>query len=380
MLGAEVLLAAGGAGAGLRASGVLASCGAQEAFDRAVSAVTPWCPGCADVLDPGPAQRRNAPRIADRPRRARVGGEEVELIGETELSSLRAAVGLELHFLDAVVHWADLAPTPGKGGGSMLWTSDAQWVVKQLSAGDRQTLSDAGFRERYVRRLLEFPESRLGRIVMAFRRPADETLYSVTGSVLPALPQGARWEAVYDFKGSADDKQVVDCGEPVPQVHLGAVRGPLRALAWDSGRAMYEEGKRRAQQVLLAPEGSAECAALLDALDSDATFLERESLMDYSAVVGVYALDGALPAPQPRPPEQFAAPVLVSGRAIYVGIIDFLQPWTAAKIAANVAKSWSPLSTKPISTVPPPQYSRQFRAMLRRRLGGGAPAAAAGAE
>ena len=64
-----------------------------------------------------------------------------------------------------------------------------------------------------------------------------------------------------------------------------------------------------------------------------------------------------------------------TARAYYLGIIDFLQGWTAGKKVAHVIKFL--FAPKPISTVRPKPYADQFWAAQQRRfhaLAGAAPA------
>mgnify|MGYP000916853167 CR=1 FL=1 len=65
-----------------------------------------------------------------------------------------------------------------------------------------------------------------------------------------------------------------------------------------------------------------------------------------------------------------------TARAYYLGIIDFLQGWTAGKKVAHVIKFL--FAPKPISTVRPKPYADQFWAAQQRRFHALASAAPAG--
>jgi len=213
----------------------------------------------------------------------------------------------------------------------------------------------------------------------------DGAVYQVMNNWLPPTA-GLRWARLYDLKGTADDKTLVQDNVPLPGVHkrfyqLGWLLAEcvcgFGAAATPPARRAYALGKQEAFRTRLhvTPE---QRAALLEALAADCAFLEAAcgGLMDYSLIVGV--VDASPPPPGAPPPPSplqrvslgacHAPPLasrLPSGQPVvyYVGLIDFLQRWTGSKRAAHAIKAC--VAPHPISTVPPRAYARQFLAHFR---------------
>lgn len=178
------------------------------------------------------------------------------------------------------------------------------------------------------------------------------------------------WSGLYDLKGSADDKIMVEDGERVPEVHKRCwnVSWMLcEATGCNKGvpisRQRYLSGKRKAFQVpiYLTKEQKEE---VMFAVKRDVTLFTNFHLMDYSMIVGVYH-----PPPGRAAEEVDKSQNILHGKAyasqhggntmiVYFGIIDFLQAWTGGKRCAHVIKSC--FAPPPISTIAPPQYARQF--------------------
>eukprot|EP01065_Artemidia_motanka_P016155 TRINITY_DN1989_c2_g1_i18.p1 TRINITY_DN1989_c2_g1~~TRINITY_DN1989_c2_g1_i18.p1 ORF type:complete len:205 (+),score=52.33 TRINITY_DN1989_c2_g1_i18:504-1118(+) len=187
-------------------------------------------------------------------------------------------------------------------------------------------------------------------------------------SWLPAVA-AEDWAAIFDFKGCKDDKCVADDQGVVPAIRLGAARGPLRWASYvgDAGRLRYEAGKAAAARSQFVVDRATR-DALLRALEGDVEFLSRHGLMDYSLIVGVLRQDTGAAARAERLQAGTLRALQSTSGVLYVGVIDFLQGWTAQKKLANALKTWSPFTSKPMSTVPPPDYGRQFTTSMREKF------------
>jgi hypothetical protein len=145
------------------------------------------------------------------------------------------------------------------------------------------------------------------------------------------------WSGLYDLKGSADDKILVEDGVQVPEAHKRFWNIDLvvcEATGCNKGvpfaRKQYVKGKRQAYDtpIYVTKEQKAD---ILKLMKQDVAFFTRFGLMDYSMIVGVY-----------RPPPGFTQQALEHSfshlhsiphasqykgdvTVLFVGIIDFLQ-------------------------------------------------------
>ena len=178
------------------------------------------------------------------------------------------------------------------------------------------------------------------------------------------------WSGLYDLKGSADDKVMVEDGERVPEVHkrcwnlswmLCEATGCNKGIP--QGRMRYRLGKRRAFDlpIYLTKEQKEE---VMTAVREDVELFKHFHLMDYSMIVGIYR-----PPPGEAAKEANRSRDGLYGKAyaaqhggdvliVHFGIIDFLQGWTSGKRCANLIKQC--FAPPPISTISPPRYALQF--------------------
>jgi hypothetical protein len=234
--------------------------------------------------------------------------------------------------------------------------------VKEVGGSDQQTLLRVT--EALVQHVCTAPGgSLIARFYMHFRRQRDGKDYIVMNNWLP--PTGRQqWAEVYDLKGSADDKLMLRNGESVPAVHKRCwhVHKYLQCC-WSEERHQYYWGKHHAYEVPFhcTPHDR---EAIMQMLEQDARFMREQGLMDYSIIVGVQREDGYTPGQDCGFSESSAEGqpytcVFERGACAYfLGIIDFLQGWTAGKKVAQAIKR--PVAPQPQSTVPPAEYAVQF--------------------
>ena len=152
------------------------------------------------------------------------------------------------------------------------------------------------------------------------------------------------WSGLYDLKGSADDKIMVEDGERVPEMHKRCWNASwmlCEATGCNKGvplsRQRYLSGKRKAFQVpiYLTKEQKDE---VMFAVRRDVSLFTNFHLMDYSMIVGVYH-----PSPGRAAEELEKSQNILHGKAyasqhggnttiVYFGIIDFLQAWTVGSV------------------------------------------------
>ena len=145
------------------------------------------------------------------------------------------------------------------------------------------------------------------------------------------------WNGLYDLKGSADDKVLIDDGVPVIEAHKRCWK-----LSWMASEALgcdrcipvtrrrYLSGKRKAYDmpIYLTKDQKREVLALLR---EDVAFLTNHGLMDYSLIIavhgpplGTYQLTASESA-NILHSKSYVSYHRGSVSVVYFGIIDFLQ-------------------------------------------------------
>lgn len=273
------------------------------------------------------------------------GGREVELFNEFFFRPLRARAGVPDDFLSS---WSidGLAAGGGKGGALMARLDD--FIVKELSKGDHQTLLriTEGFCEH-----LRSGKSLLSPIFLHFR---DKTTKRTFFAMRNCVGQGP-FKALYDLKGCADDKMLEKDGQSIPAVHKRIWNVSMwSSCCWSSARRRYHSGKVEARKVQV-PITSSQKDSFLEALRRDVSWLAGERLMDYSLLVAIKDVKPestkGLPCGQPYIYQTPDGPV-----AVHMSIIDFLQRWTMGKRVARVVK----VLEKSKATIPPRAYAARF--------------------
>ncbi|GHP03859.1 hypothetical protein PPROV_000261300 [Pycnococcus provasolii] len=206
------------------------------------------------------------------------------------------------------------------------------------------------------------------------------------------------FDEVYDIKGSADDKLLYERGRRIAESHKRCYRvgwmiceATYRCMIPPT-RQCYLAGKYRARVMQFYVEKE-DRDMLLRTMERDVAWLEQHGLMDYSLVVArsfahsreeaVSCVDADMATTTAAAAftddyKRFSplaaaasernlgtrAPPLVchtsEGRyeMCHVGLIDYLQKWTFHKQVAHLIKA--SVAPRPISTIPPRAYARQF--------------------
>ena len=311
----------------------------------------------------------------------RVGDVDCPTVKDEPFSAVRRAFGIADDFLAGLFDFGSLGAGGGKGGDLMSRTTCGTFFVKELNAGDASSLLRDAFLEAYVD-LITTKTSLLCKIVAVVAHPSLGR-FLVMANCLPTRVEA--WSGLYDLKGSADDKALVEDGERVPEVHKRCWNVPwmlCEATGCNKGvpasRTRYLSAKRRSFNfpIYVTKEQRLE---ILSAVKRDVALFDEFGLMDYSMIVGVQ-----------RPPPGEAARCLQEARCgsdarrlhgkpyasrhggdsviVYFGIIDFLQAWTGGKRCAHVIKACC--APPPISTISPGAYAKQFREFFQWKLRG----------
>ena len=229
-----------------------------------------------------------------------------------------------------------------------------------MNPGDHKTLEDAAFSKALADHVTstEHP-SLLAPILAHFTHPNGK-VYLALRNCIPNLP--AKLNKLYDLKGCADDKLLVNNGEKIPEVHKRIWRIDLWCGLGGEARAKYFNGKLEALHHPHLPLTEAQKNTVMDALKYDTSFFIDNDLMDYSLIIGV--CDAVEEVQELNPTlDMYASKPLLSkhkdneiGEITYIGVIDYLQKWNSAKQAAQAIKSFE----RNKATVPPPKYGKRF--------------------
>jgi len=352
----------------------------------------------------------------------RVGEVDCATLCDEYFSIVRQSFSIHNDFLDGIFDFGNLGAGGGKGGDLMSRTECGKFFVKQLNTGDAKTLLDSKFLQAYVD-LVSTKTSLLCKVVCVFTHPTLGRFLCMAN----CLPTHVRsWSGLYDLKGSADDKVMVEDGEVVEEIHKRCWKYVMhgsqiqahcfisqlvtvcpyivqytsntrptqdanhfscnnRSVSWmvceasgcgkgiPASRTRYLSGKKRAYNlpVYLTKTQRVE---VMTAMTRDCAFFEEFNLMDYSMIVGVHR-----PAPGEANAELQKSQNGLHGTAyasqhggdttiVYFGIIDFLQSWTGGKKCAHFVKL--ACAPPPISTVSPRKYAKQFCEFFNWKLRG----------
>lgn len=306
----------------------------------------------------------------------RVGEVDCATLCDEYFSIVRQSFSIHNDFLDGIFDFGNLGAGGGKGGDLMSRTECGKFFVKQLNTGDAKTLLDSKFLQAYVD-LVSTKTSLLCKVVCVFTHPTLGRFLCMAN----CLPTHVRsWSGLYDLKGSADDKVMVEDGEVVEEIHkrcwnvswmVCEASGCGKGIP--ASRTRYLSGKKRAYNlpVYLTKTQRVE---VMTAMTRDCAFFEEFNLMDYSMIVSVHR-----PAPGEANAELQKSQNGLHGTAyasqhggdttiVYFGIIDFLQSWTGGKKCAHFVKL--ACAPPPISTVSPRKYAKQFCEFFNWKLRG----------
>ena len=341
--------------------------------------------------------RRQRTAMADRQSVERgdfeLSHETVKTYADDEYKKVRERWQLGDDFLGGF-DFAELKEGGGKGGNLMGFTKDKQYLarvrrdrvkirarrvsahvdpqVKEVNATDHNTI--LRIIHKYVAHLLDPEGSLLARFFLHFERGGKNYLVMNNWMPPPRYTEVDGKElghdiklnySTYDLKGCADDKTLKVHGADVEAVHKRVfnVAMWLGTLFWSPERKHYYEGKLHARETQF-PVSVAAHAEIVRKTARDVRLLQACGLMDYSLVVSFHAMPrsqlalaesvykgtadgGDQPFICSKPKQVFIC---------YVGIIDFLQDWTAAKVVANCVKFLE--CNK--ATIPPKPYGDRF--------------------
>eukprot|EP00931_Biecheleriopsis_adriatica_P017136 TRINITY_DN12390_c0_g2_i1.p1 TRINITY_DN12390_c0_g2~~TRINITY_DN12390_c0_g2_i1.p1 ORF type:complete len:350 (-),score=56.68 TRINITY_DN12390_c0_g2_i1:312-1361(-) len=281
-------------------------------------------------------------------------GHEVELFNDDIFCELRKYAQVPDDFVNSGWNLETLTSGGGKGGTLMAFV-DSSFIVKEMSKGDHQSL---------LRVALSYGQHVRGGdtlicpIYLHFRDVESNRYFFVMRNSVGRGP----FKAFYDLKGCADDKLLEKDGEPIKAVHkrIWNVGMWCGQSGWSNARKRYFAGKVEARGIQLGMSKD-QRESFLSALERDTRWLASHQLMDYSLLVAIKeeprdnASGGRGPSSLALRPFAHKSP---SGEdiAVYVSIIDILQPWTMGKQVARVIK----VLEQSKATIPPKMYAQRF--------------------
>jgi len=280
----------------------------------------------------------------------RPSGREVTLFNDEHFSQLRQLAGVSDDFVNSGWSFESLESGGAKGGCLMAFLG-SEYVVKELSSGDHESLLQVT--ESYVEHV-RGGDTTLCAILLHFQDQATGRTFFAMRNVMGSGP----FLAMYDLKGCNDDKTLELFGRKIRAAsmmlsHCGTWCGAVGSeYAYDE----FSSGKWAAARVNLVVT-DAQRKDVLRRIHRDTAWLKSHDLMDYSMLVGVKS----------GPPgftegnHVGRLPLVRSCRdgsevAVCVGIIDFLQKWDWKKMVARTIKC----AECNKATIPPNAYAMRF--------------------
>lgn len=276
-------------------------------------------------------------------------GRDVIAFNDDLFGQLRKISGIADDFVDS--GWSfDSLESSGAKGGCLLAFVGSDFVVKELSASDHDSLLNITCD--YFAHVCG-GDTLLSAILLHFEDVATSRKFAVMRNVVGSGP----FLAMYDLKGCNDDKTLQLFGSKIQSAstfisNVGWICGYPGSQDWYA----YSAGKYAAARAeLVVTETQRE--EVVRKIRRDTTWLAKHALMDYSLVVGVKTLPaGSIPqatlGQTPLARRCSDGSVLV----LCIGIIDFLQRWNLKKICARAIKCLE--CNK--ATIPPAAYARRF--------------------
>lgn len=304
----------------------------------------------ATSLDSGTS---TSDEMADSPEIIRPAGRAVRLFNDESFRQLREKAGVPNNFVNQGFCLDDLECGGAKGGCLMAFVK-SEYVVKELSSDDHQSLLSIS--ASYVAHVCN-GDTMLGTIFLHFEDVLTGRRFFVMRNVTGSGP----FLAMYDLKGCNDDKTLELFGRKIKAAnmlisHAGRWCGYFVPQPLYDVGAEFESSKSAAARVdLVVTEKQRE--EVMRRIHRDTDWLARNKLMDYSLIVGVKT-----GPPGFAPDATFGQSPLVrscadgSEVAVCVGIIDFLQKWNLKKIVARNIKCCEVNK----ATVPPRAYAARF--------------------
>lgn len=265
-------------------------------------------------------------------------GRAALLFNDELFSQLRQELGVADDFVNQGWSFESLQGSGAKGGCLMAFLG-SDYIVKELSQGDHQTL--LAISRSYFHHVRS-GKSLIAAILLHFEDSATRRKFFVMRNVLGDGP----FLAKYDLKGCNDDKTLELFGE---KIGSSCCIGKVAAFNID----LVVSAEQRAD--------------VLQRMQRDTAWLMRNHLMDYSLVAGIKT--GPLGFTK-ADKDHFGRLSLTqsckdgSEVAVCIGIIDFLQRWTWYKKAARCIKCLE----RNKATEPPSLYADRFNSHFQERF------------
>jgi hypothetical protein len=239
---------------------------------------------------------------------------------------LRRSAGVPDDFVDEGWGFDSLSHSGAKGG-CLIAFLESNFVVKELSRTDHESLLRIS--SSYFEHVTQ-GETLLSGIFLHFEDTATSRKFFAMRNVVGSGP----FTEMYDLKGCNDDRALQLNGERI------AARREAKAAA--SSRILVTEIQR--QEVMCK-------------LQRDTEWLTSHELMDYSLLVGIRDVPtGYVPEPNLGQTPLLRSCADGTEVVVFVGIIDFLQPWNTMK---KVARAIKVLAANK-ATIPPKAYASRF--------------------
>jgi hypothetical protein len=248
----------------------------------------------------------------------------------------------------------------GKGGHHQYLSSCGMFICKSLADCDHESLLRRT--EAYVNHLLT-GDSFIVPFYVHFRDPVSSKNFVIMRNVAPTPSHLVRdgrgyWDFKYDLKGCDDDKTLEEQGKIVRPVRRRWYRiDRWFKCCWTPPRWHYWQFKEHARKLTFSFPPSQQ-QDIVRRIKRDSEWLIEQGLMDYSLFLAVReAKPGQEPSADSGAVKQYAMAKDQDRNVVVVmGIIDFLQPWTASKKVAQCIKSLE--FNK--ATIPPKPYGERF--------------------
>lgn len=286
-------------------------------------------------------------------------GRSVTLFNDEVFRQVRSLADVPDDFANNGWSMDDFESGGGKGGCMMAFIG-SDYIVKELSTSDHQSLLDLA--EEYVEHIFA-GETLLCAILLHFEDAATGRFFFVMRNAMGSGP----FLALYDLKGCNDDKTLEVMGEKIRKNRTIWASGCTCGVEAGAELDKYNAGKKAAARADLLVTAS-QRAEILGMMQRDTQWLAKNQLMDYSLLVGVRS--GPKGFMDAKVKNQLGQATFVwdckdGGQvAVSVAIIDCLQRWTLVKKAAQAIKV---LETNR-ATIAPRPYAERFLKHLSQRF------------
>jgi len=287
-----------------------------------------------------------------------IGGRTYKTINDEHFTRIRAYFSIPDSFAASKdsFDFSKMAAAGGKGGDPMARTSCSGYFIKEMNAGDHKTL--LGLAEDLAEQITnpDKPSILAPLIAHFWGEDGKKSYLAMTNCMTSKGP----YLKMYDLKGCADDKLLVDDGERVHEVHKRVWNLGLWCGCGGDPRSKYFNGKLEALHKPMLEVTLTQKKQLMAAIENDCAWLLKHNLMDFSLLAGVVETDPNESELPGRPSLYAGSPCRISSdsgtHTTYFGIIDYLQKWNNGKVIAKAVK----FSERNKATVPPIRYTKRF--------------------